>query len=122
MGRANEFFGMDFGAQETSAPAPKEVPKEVKVSHGRAFEFFGKMFGGGDPAPAFKQPSKIGRLDSEAQAVVAAQFTKEEKAQQEVSMRTPESINELKTEIARTKDPKNKAILQDYLIEITGKK
>lgn len=67
----------------------------------------------------FKVPSTIGPLNTEKQAIAAAQFTPEELKQQEISMRSPGSIAELKQEIKRTKNPKDKAVLQELLDEIT---
>lgn len=60
-------------------------------------------------------PTPIKPIPTEAAMIKAAKLSPMEQARDAARERTAGNIAELKAEIARTKDPKNKKILEDYL-------
>ena len=62
----------------------------------------------------------IGPLNTEAQAIKAAQLSPKEKAADAAREKSAGNIKELKDEIAKTKDPKTKKVLEEYLKSLGG--
>lgn len=62
----------------------------------------------------------IGPLNTEAQAIKAAQLSPKEQAKDAAREKSAGNIAELKAEIAKTKDPKTKKVLEDYLKSLGG--
>ena len=65
-------------------------------------------------------PTPIKPTPTEAAMIKAAQLSPKEKERDAARERTAGNIAELKAEIARTKDPKTKKVLEDYLKSLGG--
>ena len=65
-------------------------------------------------------PTPIKPIPTEAAMIKAAQLSPREKERDAARERTAGNIAELKAEIARTKDPKTKKVLEDYLKSLGG--
>ena len=65
-------------------------------------------------------PTSIKPIPTEAAMTKAAQLSPKEKERDAARERSTSNIAELKTEIARTKDPKTKKVLEDYLKSLGG--
>ena len=65
-------------------------------------------------------PTSIKPIPTEAARAKAAQLSPKEKERDAARERSASNIAELKAEIARTKDPKTKKVLEDYLKSLGG--
>lgn len=65
-------------------------------------------------------PTPIKPIPTEAAMIKAAQLSPKEKERDAARERSASNIAELKAEIARTKDPKTKKVLEDYLKSLGG--
>ena len=65
-------------------------------------------------------PTPIKPIPTEAAMIKAAQLSPKEKERDVARERSASNIAELKAEIARTKDPKTKKVLEDYLKSLGG--
>lgn len=65
-------------------------------------------------------PPPIKPIPTEVAMIKAAQLSPKEKERDAARERTAGNIAELKAEIARTKDPKTKKVLEDYLKSLGG--
>lgn len=67
-----------------------------------------------------ESPTSIKPIPTEAARAKASQLSPKEKERDAARERTAGNIAELKAEIARTKDPKTKKVLEDYLKSLGG--
>lgn len=121
MGKANEFFGIDFGSKPTVSAPAEQQPQEGIVS--RAMSFFGIDFRGGSqkPSKTFALPSVVppSGMESEQQAVSAAVIKPSERQPDTQSLAS--NIAELKTELAKNTSPEAKKILTAELNKLLRK-
>lgn len=134
MGRANEFFGMEFN---TAPPPTAEPVAEAKPTSllGRAEAFFGKVFSSppGSPRPEPKkapvasvaQPDgnrapKLNALEKDMAKEVL--FTPQEEAARNADMKSPAFLKGLTDELAKAKHPAVIATLQEEIAKFKARK
>ncbi len=134
--------GSSNKVEEPSGPPPWERKwNDVKDTVGKAVDAvvdtakkviggsqmpWEKNWGGSTPSVSKAAPSPVRApskpfLETEAKMIKAAQFTPAEIQARDVSMRSPETIKELKDEISRTKDAKIKQVLETELAKLQRK-
>lgn len=109
-------------AKQAITPAVDTVKKAVEGIR-MPWEMDWKEKPRATPKPAPKAPVEppTKGYKNEAAMKAAVQFTPEEEARRVAQESSPANIKELEQEIARTKDPKAKKVLQDYLNSLRKK-
>ena len=109
--------------KETVGKAVDAVVDTTKKAVGSVQMPWERSWGGSIPTVPKAAPRAVtGPIDTEAKMKVAAQFTPAEVKQRAIDMRSPETLAELRAEIARAKDPKIKTTLVNELNKLMGEK
>lgn len=132
MGKANDFFGMEFNTAPTEPAIAEAKPASML---GRAEAFFGRVFssppGTTRPEPVKPAVAPVVQPDGnrppkpnalEKDMAKAVMFTPEEEAARNADMKSPAFLKGLTDELAKTKNPTIIATLQEEIAKFKARK